>query len=125
MQPSYLSDLSSGVALGNFCLISSSELSAFTASPTGVSSIISRNGFIGLGNMTGEGSEELQSIELMCYLVFGGIGNDIILPAVAKLALAGPSLRRKCLDAASAKSGIESLSRASGPLSTCPAVASA
>jgi hypothetical protein len=29
--------------------------------------------------MTGEGSEEFESVELMCYLVFGGIGNDIVL----------------------------------------------
>jgi hypothetical protein len=29
--------------------------------------------------VTGEGGEELQSIKLMSGIVFGGIGNDIVL----------------------------------------------
>jgi hypothetical protein len=67
--------------------------------------------------VTGEGGEELQSIKLMSGIVFGGIGNDIVLHAVAMLALAGPSCRRRCHDVALAKSGIESFSRERGPLS--------
>jgi len=46
--------------------------------------------------------------------VFGCVGDDVVLPAVAMLALAGPSRRRKCPDVASAKSGIESFSRDKG-----------
>ena len=40
--------------------------------------------------MSREGSEEFESIELMSLIVLSGRGNDIILPAVAMLALAGP-----------------------------------
>jgi hypothetical protein len=46
--------------------------------------------------------------------VFGGIGDDVVLPAVAMLALAGPSRRRQCPDVASAKSGIENFSKERG-----------
>jgi hypothetical protein len=52
--------------------------------------------------------------ELMSCPVLGGIGNDVVLPAVAMLALAGPSRRRKCPDVASANSGIESFSSERG-----------
>jgi hypothetical protein len=50
----------------------------------------------------------------MGYPFFGGVDHDVVLPAVAMLALAGPSRRRKCPDVASAKSGIESFSRERG-----------
>ncbi len=114
--PATFSELSSVVGLSYLCFISSSELSALTATPTGVSCIIPGYGLVGLRNMTGEGSEEFESVELMSHIVLSGIGNDIILPAVAMLALAGPSCRRRCHDVALAKSGMESLSRARGPL---------
>lgn len=57
--PATFSEFSSVVALSSLCFVSSSELSALTPTPTGVPSIISGYGFVGLRNMTGEGSEEL------------------------------------------------------------------
>ena len=89
--PATFSEFSSVVAFGNFCFLIWSELSAFTATPTGVSAIVPCDGLIGLRNVAGECCEEFESIELGGYIVFCGIGNDIILPAVAMLAFAEPS----------------------------------
>jgi hypothetical protein len=57
----------------------SGELSALTATPTGVAPIIPSYGLIGLWYMSREGSEEFEGIEFMCPLVFGGVCHNIIL----------------------------------------------
>jgi len=57
----------------------SGELSALPSTPTGVSAVVPGYGLVGLRYVTGEGGEELQSIKLMSGIVFGGIGNDIVL----------------------------------------------
>jgi hypothetical protein len=49
--------------------------------------------------------------------LIGGVGNNIVLPAVAMMVLSMPINRRHCLGVASAKQGSESFSNESGPRS--------
>jgi hypothetical protein len=65
------------------------ELSAFTPSPTGVSSVVSCDALVGFRDMTRELSEKLKSVKLLpsprlrgtgvSGAVLGGICNDVVL----------------------------------------------
>jgi hypothetical protein len=75
--PTTFAKLTAIVAL--LFLVWRSKLSALTSTPTGLSSVVPGDGFVGLWYVNGECCQKLQSIELMSRAVFGGVGDDVIL----------------------------------------------